>query len=66
MVCSIFYKNLHLHGKIFLLTILNALLETVSFIVAFITWNERREAFNLPRNRVYLECFWKGLKLPDF
>lgn len=48
--------------RFFLIAILNALLETVSFVVAFMTRNEKREAFNLPRNRVYLECFWKSLK----
>lgn len=54
-----FYKNLHFQRNVFLL-ILNALLESVSFIVSFIIGMTK--IFNLPRNSVYLECFWKCLK----
>lgn len=46
----------------FLSVILNGLLEIMSFIIAFTAWNETKQAFNLPRNTVYLECLWKCLK----
>lgn len=57
-----FFFNPLLYRKIFLSAILSALLEIVSFIIVFTTWNETKEAFNSPRNMVYLECLWKGLK----